>query len=312
MIKTPTVLVLGAGASQPYGFPGAYGLVKEICNNLDNENNTKFQALTRLGCKTGMISSFVHALIQADPISVDTWLEHNPGYIDPVGKAAIAQELLRFEHSTLWTPKINWYNHLFWLLTFDISFDDFSRKNNLSVITFNYDRSLEQFFFNKLSHHLPNKESSEIADMIRSLNIIHVHGSLGSLDWLNKSPRPVHYGCLDEHAIKIASQEIKVIPENVENTPEFDLAFDLLCAAKNIYFLGFGYHKQNLKRLKVESLITDKHRYIQGTSQGLSVTMKEHVESIRFGKPGPGISASINLQPSSIYDFIYKMVNLAR
>jgi len=312
MITTPTVLVLGAGASQPYGFPGAYKLVKEICNTLDNEANHDFQTLTRLGCKRGTILRFVDALKEADPISVDTWLEHNPGYIELVGKAAIAQALLKFEHNTNWRPTPNWYNHLFWLLTFDISFNDFNRKNNLSIITFNYDRSLEQFFFNKLNHHLLDKEPKEIAKMIKGMNIIHVHGSLGSLDWPDTPPRPVPYGSTAEHSIQIANQEIKVIPENVEETSEFEQAYNLLCDAKYIYFLGFGYHKPNLKRLKLHLLSTQHDRDIFGTSKGLSITMKEHVEAIKCGVSDPGCADKITLCPTSIYEFIYEKVNLAR
>ena len=45
------------------------------------------------------------------------------------------------------------------------------------------------------------------------------------------------------------SENIKIIPEAQIKTDEFDMAFDKLNSADVIYFLGFGYHEMNMKRL---------------------------------------------------------------
>ena len=50
MIKQPTVLILGAGASQPYGFLLGAGLVDQICAEIiDNVNSPMMARLEQLG-----------------------------------------------------------------------------------------------------------------------------------------------------------------------------------------------------------------------------------------------------------------------
>ncbi|WP_156096076.1 hypothetical protein [Methanobacterium sp. SMA-27] len=39
MIKTPTVFVLGAGASIPYGYPSGEKLREEICHELEDPSH---------------------------------------------------------------------------------------------------------------------------------------------------------------------------------------------------------------------------------------------------------------------------------
>ena len=45
MIKIPTVFIVGAGASKPYGFPIGRELVTLICNNLINDQSRYFKQL---------------------------------------------------------------------------------------------------------------------------------------------------------------------------------------------------------------------------------------------------------------------------
>jgi hypothetical protein len=42
MIKTPTVFILGAGASKAYGFPLGGGLVSQICNHSEARQYGRF------------------------------------------------------------------------------------------------------------------------------------------------------------------------------------------------------------------------------------------------------------------------------
>ena len=68
-----------------------------------------------------------------------------------------------------------------------VSSNEFS-EHALSIITFNYDRSLEEYLYRVLGA-LYNRDAEEL---VQGLSIIHVHGDLGPLDW--ESQRGRKYG----------------------------------------------------------------------------------------------------------------------
>ena len=57
MIETPTVLILGAGASMPFGFPSGRQLLQTICVRLKNEGKL-FGYLIELGTSRPKIIEF--------------------------------------------------------------------------------------------------------------------------------------------------------------------------------------------------------------------------------------------------------------
>ena len=66
----------------------------------------------------------------------------------------------------------------------------------------------------------------------------------------------------------MASENIKLIPENQELNPEFKQANTKLQLSERIYFLGFGFDATNMKKLGIGNL--DDAKQIYGTSFGLS------------------------------------------
>ncbi len=88
MIKNKTVLVLGAGASAPFGFPTGQGLKDQVCDKtLQNSGTT--QLLISFGFDGDIIRSFRKALINSGRLSVDAFLEYRDNFLD-IGKTAIA------------------------------------------------------------------------------------------------------------------------------------------------------------------------------------------------------------------------------
>ena len=65
MITKKTVLILGAGASQPYGYPLGEELRRRICNNITNSHNT--ETLNYLGFKGGIIKKFRDEFVKNHP-----------------------------------------------------------------------------------------------------------------------------------------------------------------------------------------------------------------------------------------------------
>ena len=62
------------------------------------------------------------------------------------------------------------------------TFDEL-RQNQVSFVTFNYDRTVEHFFFSAIinSHGRPGKEVRAL--MEKHIPIVHLHGRLGYLPW---------------------------------------------------------------------------------------------------------------------------------
>ena len=254
MIEKPTVLILGAGASKPYGFPTGKELLYKIRAALDPEGSSGLRAkLRKQDIEDSQINDFHKVLMHTDPSSVDAFLEYRPEFL-PVGKLAITLGLIPYENDdTLFKRALNepsWYKYLFEKLYIP-SLNKFI-NNNLSIITFNYDRSLEHYLFTVLKGR-SNKSENECATILEAIPIIHVHGRLGALPWQEKSGRLYSSVCFRN--VKEVSEQIKVITKDIYPSSEFEDAYDYyLSLAERIIFLGFGYHEANLRRLRIGEL----------------------------------------------------------
>jgi hypothetical protein len=145
MIKKKTVLVLGAGASMPYGLPSGYELMKEILDGIPSEDSALFRRLRDLGNDPSDIKLFHENLLHSDQPSVDAFLEHWPKFVE-MGKQAIAICLIPKESKSQFPFRSiqkgdSWYQYLIGKLS--VSCPDEFTKNKLAIVTFNYDRSIE-------------------------------------------------------------------------------------------------------------------------------------------------------------------------
>ena len=320
MITKKTVLVLGAGASIPYGFPSGQGLLDLIC-----AGGGSFKNLVANGALVGNndVSAFIRASGEADPESIDVFLANNPEF-EKAGKAAIAAILLPLERETelksSWRSlrlkreksKLggHWYKYLLELLRANTSFEEFDR-NKLSVITFNYDRSLEHYLYSTLQANFHKKRPEECTEKLNSIKTIHIYGQLGYLSWQTSGEgipfglKPVDEGQL-VLTIRRAMQSIKTMSDDFEkDNSDIKLARQLLAQATRIYFLGFGYHPINLKILGIESL-GDKN--IRGTSLGLSFQRKVDLGKLSVStlKWDSKRTNPTYLYDEDVYEFLHK------
>lgn len=325
MITKRTVLVLGAGASVPFKFPSGLQFLDTICNRLGSKTSLEFKLISECTPEIRDILRFRDALSRSGQPSVDAFLEHRTEFID-IGKTAIAAVLLQYERTpALFESKReqNWYQYLLNLLS--TPFEDLNKKR-LSIITFNYDRSFEHYLFTSLKnrYHITNQE---FVEKLPSIPIIHVHGKLGSLPWeenvreetvgsSNLTKKSVPFDSfqnpdLTSHEdyewyrkiwIKLARDNIKIIHENSDESVEFYQARKMLKGAERIYFLGFGYHETNLRRLGINDLcnLEDPIREICGTVYGLSHQKREMLKKYRQTP-----NRLIDLVDVKVYDFFY-------
>lgn len=254
MITKPTVLILGAGAGVPYGFPSGQGLMEETLDELRPDKRSElFNTLIKFDIKCDEIDEFYRNLSQSGMLSVDAFLEHQTKFMR-AGRLAITLILSLYEdEKKLFSPEIrgkSWHEYLWNKL--NAPFDDFD-KNRLSIITFNYDRSIEHYLITVMMR-LYGKSEEDCGKALNKIPIIHVHGKLGALPWqeseeeLVRSYNPGIY----HDQIENISEQIIVIPEQEVTSGEFRESYKIMDSASEIYFLGFGYHPANLQRLKIK------------------------------------------------------------
>ena len=264
MITEPTVLILGAGASYPYGFPTAKELKGSICNAFSRPETHGCRLLgLNSSFSPDAIFEFREAFWRSGQPSIDAFLEYRRDLL-PIGKLAIAFCLIPFEdEKNLYQPDLtrggDWYEYLSIKLT--ASFEDFG-ANKLSIITFNYDRSLEYYLFTALRN-LHNESALECADKLAQIPIIHVYGQLGRQSY--PQPESVEYAPDNERFTKVrnAAAGITLLHEEASDLAQ---ACKLLTDASRICFLGFSYHPLNLERLQLKD---SGARQVFGTVRGL-------------------------------------------
>ena len=250
MINKPTVLVLGAGASQPYGFPLGRELLFKVIQGLEEGRDIR-NGLLDMGFDPDLLDTFQEELHGSMQLSVDAFLERRAKDTEwvEVGKLAIAWALMPCEKETLLLPKKKqkWYEHLFAKIA---DSPNKFRKNRLSVITFNYDRSFEQFLFLGLKNSF-GLDDEDAIELVESVPIVHVHGQLGPLPW-EEDGRPYddpQYG----EEIEQAAAGIRIVHEAATNDSVYKKARGWLTRAEVVAFLGFGYHGKNVARLRLDA-----------------------------------------------------------
>jgi len=270
-ISKPTVLILGAGASAPYGFPVGTMLRDEVCAL--PRNAPCLRLLSEVGHGEAAVRDFTQELLYSGYASVDAFLEKNPAFL-PIGKHVIAALLLpRETEATLFpigghsSPE-HWYQTL--LSHMAVGTEDW-QANQLSVITFNYDRSFEHYFTRVISQRsqVPLEAAHE---QFAHVPVVHVHGSLGG--YPQSAPSGLAYGqALDARTVSVAAGRLLVVSEAEDTLPTFDAAYALLRTAARVYFLGFGFHPDNVRRLRFFAAPGDQvdpYPLIWGSSAGIT------------------------------------------
>ena len=272
MINRRVVLVLGAGASNPYGFPLAGEMIQKA---VAGEQNL-VPRLTELGFHKPDVEVFLQEMLKSQLPSIDAFLEHRPEFLD-VGKATLAfYVILREDENELLNlrNREHWYRYLYGLMK-TIRLHEFSR-NKLSIVTFNYDRSLEHYLATALmaSH---GKSLQDVLQVLNALPIVHVYGKLGELPGRGADGRPYNTE-LTPDSLEKAIGGIRIVSEGTDHTSRFAPAHHLIANADEVVFLGFGYHRENVSRLELGQHMPNSAR-LTGTVVGF--THAELVENVK-------------------------------
>lgn len=155
---------------------------------------------------------------------------------------------------------------------------DTFKDNKLSIVTFNYDRSLEQYLISSLMHSY-GLTKNQSATLLLSIPIIHLYGQLGELPYLNGIGRP-YDPAVNPTVLQQCIDGIKIIHDKEQNEAEFERAFDRFQMAECIFFLGFGYHPMNVKRLRLEEIRNLNEKVIEGTAWERTPAEQELIQKL--------------------------------
>lgn len=270
----------------PYDYPSGPDLRRIICSQQPHPRkgvnvNIPGSLQSLGGHDQSAISHFTQSLSRSGVESVDAFLELRPEF-QRIGKQAIALALDPCETGHLFLDGDGrWYRYLYSQIR-PPRVEDLS-KNALSIVTFNYDRSLTHFLHVALQHSFDLKPE-EAASALADIPIVHVHGVLGRFPWETESDPSRDYGQRIDGDEMLASVTglIRVAHEDSTGDPAFSEARRLIEKAEVICFLGCAFHKANLERigvLKFGALEVVRTKTIMGTAFGLEYAERQEIGS---------------------------------
>ena len=252
MIAKPTVFVVGAGASKPYGFPTGGGIASRILEELKSGNGDLWAKLNQYGFDAGRTGEFFAAFRDSGHFSLDAFVQHRKEFRD-IAKTLMAALLMWNEDDETLigaTDDEDWYRALFARMTMRKKADEF-RGNQLAVVTFNFDRSFERRLFRALKANY-NRPDDETADLATTIPVFHIHGQLGMPGWADARGR--HYRRSQDPAdVHRCAEMIRLIDDEIDQSV-LATAIGYLDRADTICFIGFSFHPDNLDRLQGQPL----------------------------------------------------------
>lgn len=273
MFNSPTVFVLGAGASEEARLPIGSQLTLKIAALVDLAKRAGAglvrgdphidEALRQLGRDEEWSDNHFYgsgqAVAEAMQLapSIDTFLESHATNREFVllGKMGIARAIAIAESESLLAPRDNrakpfnmtamsatWYVSLAQQMFTGVPVEEPQRAfENVSFIVFNYDRCLE-VFLTRASQMYFRVTEAVAAELVGQIPIHHPYGWLGSA----QPGKEGYVGFGDaELDVYAASTRIRTFSESVEA----EAAGTSLAGAETVIFLGFAFHRQNLDLL---------------------------------------------------------------
>jgi hypothetical protein len=252
MIRFPTVLVIGAGASIPYGFPSGKSLRDTICSPI-------FINSIKCPYEKAKAEDFVRAFRDSHINSIDAFLSRRTEHVE-IGKLAIAKIISKAENPDVFRNSIadDWYSLLWNKIVSGIHSIDDLHKNNIKIVTFNYDRSLEYFLHMSMMNTFKVSYKAAL-EALKCIPIIHFYGQLGELSNSYLDSELPYKNAHEDDSLHKASLGIKIIPEVRDGEVPIKLISEWVVNSRNIFFLGFGFDSLNIARLGLKETLESRY-----------------------------------------------------
>lgn len=285
MFNSKTLFVVGAGASNEVGLPIGTELKSQIATKIDirfedgykqdsgdHEITKALQrhvALSNPGNRD--INPYLHVawkVRDAMPLasSIDNYIDahRDNEMVALCGKLGIAKVILEAERNSKlyvgqgrYEGKMSyenlentWYLSLVQLLTESVRKSEIDNIfNNVSFISFNYDRCIEHFLKESIINFYDISDDKS-QELINKLQILHPYGIVGLLPWqIPAGNVPFGASPNGDRLLDIAGQ-IKTFTERIEEEAALAAIRQEVQDAETIVFLGFAFHQLNMQLLK--------------------------------------------------------------
>jgi hypothetical protein len=186
------VFVLGAGASNDFGYPTGDKLIEEISEYRHDGIFTQF--MEALGFSSRDINIFCEKLKYSGLNTIDAFLSRAAVRQDKlvdfenIGRACITYNILYHEKMSRETESVfrfneNWYRYIF---SFFPDKYEALVDGRVRFLTFNYDLTLEHFIaesyrIRNYLYVMDESEQTEFQSKIGSIKILHLYGHVGDL-----------------------------------------------------------------------------------------------------------------------------------
>jgi hypothetical protein len=250
LIDTETVLVLGAGASVPFGFPTGAELRQKLCLEM-RAGHSIHELLRDSGQDTSLIGRLCEEFERSGINSIDAFIAFRPEY-QKLGELAIAAALVPLEdYSKLMNVggkqgNSDWYQLLWNEMLAGVSEPKDVLQNKVRFITFNYDRSLEQYLLYAIRHTFELDQNAAF-DVLRQIPIQHVYGSLGNYHPEDGFRYERYKKSALLEVLSNATQTIKTVP--AVRGPIDPISVEWLSKAQRVFVMGFGFDATNCSRI---------------------------------------------------------------
>ncbi len=306
MIRSKTTLVVGAGASCELQFPSNDELLARVGQSFDfsrfgtgvqmKDSVLLSQYLQKTAARLGKNDKDIHAAAERIRIaakltrSIDSLLDQHDTdqLITVAGKLAIVHYICQAEAKSILRsePRIvgdlpiqgtdTWLYQLGQLVTSGVPRSQVDKcLDDLSIINFNYDRSIEHFlpWAMVMAFGMELKDAQAI--VAAKLRIIHPYGTIGRLPWQKGEAADCDWGTEQPWNIHNLASLIRTSTEVQRDQNMLTQIRSAFSSAKRIVFLGFGFQPQNVDLLVDYGLSHDPEIVI--TVNGMSRTNRDSV-----------------------------------
>lgn len=316
MFNKRTLIVVGAGASREVNIPTG----DELKNTIAEIANIGFQHGYKMISGDEMIYEAIYKLKNNNPnidinsyfqagriihdampqaISIDNFIDSHRGNkeIETMGKLSIVKAILGAERNCnlffdrSYHSKMNfdgvkstWFNSFMKLLTENCQIEQIEeRLSKIQFVIFNYDRCIEHYMYHSLQNYYRISES-QAASIVKNMKIYHPYGTVGNLPW-HSNKNVIEFGG-EPHSAQLLelSNGIKTFTESNEPKAEdISKVHEEISSANILLFLGFAYHRQNLKLIYPPALAMGKKidglvNYY-GTAKGTSLNDSMEIQA---------------------------------
>jgi hypothetical protein len=256
-------LILGAGASAPYGFPLGAELKQKSVEMLQ-DNSKLYELKIDKDVQMMALRKSLIEILSNDPSvqTIDSFLARNPKYTELM-RIIVTEIILKYEmehQSRRFLQNVDrkdpalkdWYS---WLFNeyFYLS-EKPKNKFYLNVLTYNYDRSFEFYFIRALMSQYGMSGNIAAEFFYNNVNVLHMNGTLSRLAEYED------YG-------KTKGQKISFLHEIKDGFHSTELIENALEDCDITVFLGFGYDEKNVYRLRPNEYLVN--RDVFGTAFGI-------------------------------------------